>query len=425
MSRSSAAPRPRACGLDFGTSNSTLGVAAGGPPALLPLDHGSTTVPSAVFFGLDRPEPLIGRDAVTAYVDGVQGRFMRSLKSILGTALIDEKTQLFRRRVPFRDIVKSYVATLKARAEAQAGVALDRVVHGRPVHFVDGDPEGDARAEATLAAIAREAGFREVSFQYEPVAAAFEHERAVTRETIALIADIGGGTSDVTVVRLGPDRRGRDDRGADILANGGTRLGGTDYDRALTLAAVTPALGHGSAMKRGDIAVPSGPYFDLATWASVNRLYDKAVLPMLRQVRRDAREPAKLDRLVHLIEQRRGHSVLIEVERAKIALSDEDRARIALDWLEGGLALPATRAGLDGATAPLAERLQATVRDTLAAAGLGAADIDVVVFTGGTSLVPSVRAAVCGVVPDATVVDADRFGAVGLGLTIEAQRRYG
>jgi hypothetical chaperone protein len=416
----------RACGLDFGTSNSTLGVVTDAAPALLALDHGSTTVPSAVFFGLDHDHAfVIGRDAVTAYVDGVSGRFMRSLKSILGTALIDEKTHVFRRRITFQEIVRRYVEALKHRAEAQAGCVLDRVVHGRPVHFVDGDPAADARAEATLVEIARQAGFREVSFQFEPVAAAFEYERGIADETLALVADVGGGTSDFSVVRLGPARRDRDDRAADILASGGTRLGGTDYDRALALAAVMPALGFRSLMTRGDVEVPSGPYFDLAGWSTVNRLYDKKVVPELKLVRRDAKSPNLLDRLIHLIEMRRGHSVLIEVERCKIALSDTTDTSIPLDWLEPGLTPPATRPMLEQATVPLAERLKATVQGCIAAAGLAPQNIDAVFFTGGGSLVPSVRDAVRAVLPDAAVIDGDRFGAVGLGLTIEAKRRYG
>jgi hypothetical protein len=126
MKHSAKTPH-RACGLDFGTSNSTLGVATDGAPALLALDHGSTTVPSAVFFGLDRDHAfVIGRDAVAAYVDGVSGRFMRSLKSILGTGLIDEKTHVFRRRITFQEIVRRYVEALKHRAEATSSTGTRR-----------------------------------------------------------------------------------------------------------------------------------------------------------------------------------------------------------------------------------------------------------------------------------------------------------
>jgi hypothetical chaperone protein len=186
-----------------------------------------------------------------------------------------------------------------------------------------------------------------------------------------------------------------------------------------------PALGFRTLMTRGDVEVPSGPYFDLATWATVNRLYDKKVVPDLKLMRRDVQKPALIDRLIHLIELRRGHSVLIEVERGKIALSDARETSIPLDWLEAGLTPTATRPMLEQAAAPLAERLKATVHDCIAAAGLTPQNIDAVFFTGGGSLVPSVRDAVRSVLPDAAVIDGDRFGAVGLGLTIEAKRRYG
>lgn len=195
------------CGLDFGTSNSTLGVAGDGGPQLLPLEDDHLTIPSAIFFGAESAEAfLIGRQANSAYVDGAQGRLMRSLKSILGSQLIDEKTQIPRHRISFKEVITRYVAALKARVEHRVGHEITHVVHGRPVHFVDNDHDADRRAEQALAAIARAAGFKEVSFQYEPVAAAFDFERQTSRECLALIADIGGGTSDFTVVRLAGQR---------------------------------------------------------------------------------------------------------------------------------------------------------------------------------------------------------------------------
>ena len=228
-----------ACGLDFGTSNTTLGHDGAGGPALLPLEGAHVTVPSAIFFE-PRQEPSIGRAATAAYVAGKPGRLMRGLKSVLGTPLIEEATPVGRERLRLRDVIARYLATVKARAEAAAGVEFDRVVHGRPVHFVDGDPEGDRRAEETLKAIAHEVGFRDVAFQYEPIAAALDYERQVHGEEIALIADIGGGTSDFSIVRLSPERRRQADRSADILANDGVRIGGTDFDRYLSLKTVMP-----------------------------------------------------------------------------------------------------------------------------------------------------------------------------------------
>ncbi|MEA2829848.1 MAG: putative chaperone protein, partial [Bradyrhizobium sp.] len=222
------------CGLDFGTSNTTLGTIFGCEPVLTALEAGQSTIPSAIFYEVDGAV-LIGRKALEAYVAGVPGRLMRSLKSVLGTSLIDETTRVGRERASFRDVIAYYLAATKRRAEQALGRELRDVVHGRPVHFVDNAPDADRKAEQTLREIAREVGFDEVTFQFEPIAAALDYERQISSEEIALIADIGGGTSDFSIVRLGPERHGKVDRAADILANDGIRIGGTDFDRQLSL----------------------------------------------------------------------------------------------------------------------------------------------------------------------------------------------
>src|SRR4051812_49371006 len=176
-----------ACGLDFGTSNTTIGVTArGGAPHLVPLENGATTLPSAVFFDFDSATMAVGQAAIDAYVADGEGRFMRALKSVLGTALIDEETMLRSSRIGFRAVIAHFLGEIKRRAEAASGAALDTVVHGRPVRFVDGDEAADARAERALAEIAQSIGFRHVAFQFEPIAAAFEYERQIAREEIAL-----------------------------------------------------------------------------------------------------------------------------------------------------------------------------------------------------------------------------------------------
>src|SRR5262245_6287062 len=258
-----------ACGLDFGTSNSAIGVARdGAAPALAPLEDGRALMPSAVFFDYEtRGRVLFGSDAVAAYVGQTEGRLMRALKSILGSPLIDEKTSLGGRLVPLADVVGIFVRHLKVKAEAFAGTEITAVVHGRPVRFVDGDEAADARAQAVLDAIARQAGFRDVAFVYEPIAAAYHYEQTVQAEELVMIADIGGGTSDFSVVRIGPRRRDRADRADDVLATTGVRLGGTDFDTSLSLAAVMPLLGLGTRLVDKDLPMPNAPYHELATWA--------------------------------------------------------------------------------------------------------------------------------------------------------------
>jgi hypothetical chaperone protein len=412
------------CGLDFGTSNTTLGILDGGAPTLVALEAGETTIPSAVFYARDS-HPEIGRAAVGAYVEGVPGRLMRSLKSVLGSTLQEEPTQLGRRRVRFREIIGEYLGAVKERAEAACGHRLTAVVHGRPVHFVDDDDAGDRKAEEALGEIARGIGFRQVSFQFEPIAAALDYERSLDHEEVAMIADIGGGTSDFSIVRLGPERHHRPDRSEDILANDGVRIGGTDFDRQLSLKSVMPLLGYRSAMKRGDLEVPLGYFHDLATWATINRLYEPRVLREIRDVRREASHPALLDRLIRTIEAERGHTLAIAVERAKIALSEQPSTAIDLDWIEETLQAPLAREDLARHTGTLAERIRDRLADCRRQAGVPAERIDALFLTGGSTGLAHVRAALVEAAPSARVVEGDKFGSVGTGLAIEAQRRYG
>ena len=196
-----------------------------------------------------------------------------------------------------------------------------------------GGPSASSKSAAAAA------GFTDITFQFEPIAAALDYERSVTREEIALVADIGGGTSDFSVVRVSPQRRLAADRKGDILSWGGIHIGGTDFDRLLSLATLMPLLGFRSRMKTKQMEVPSWYYHDLSTWHRVNVLYDPKVLPDMRRVRRDAAEPDKLDRLLDVVRLRKGHELLGRVEDAKIALSAHDRAALALADVSKGLSL--------------------------------------------------------------------------------------
>jgi hypothetical chaperone protein len=412
------------CGLDFGTSNTTLGIIVDDAPVLAALEAGLTTIPSAIFYQRDGAV-LIGRRAVEAYVDGTPGRLMRRLKSVLGTALMEETTRLGGERTRFFDIIAYYLSAVKRRAEQATGRELRDVVHGRPVHFVDNSADADRRAEQTLREIARGIGFGEITFQFEPIAAALDYERQIASEEVALIADIGGGTSDFSIVRLGSRRHSGADRSADILANDGVRIGGTDFDQKLSLGVIMPLFGFGSAMKRPGLDVPSRYYHDLATWSNINRMYEPGVTAELRQVRHEAAEPSLLDRLLRVVEEQRGHTLAMEIEEAKIALSDRRTADIPLAWVAPGLSVAIGRQDLVSHTRQLADRIGARIKLCLAQAGLSAGDIDAVFLTGGSVRLAHVRKAIIKAVPSARIIEGDTFGAVGKGLTIEALRRYG
>ncbi|MFO1398245.1 MAG: Hsp70 family protein [Burkholderiales bacterium] len=414
-----------ACGLDFGTSNSALALPDGDSVRLVPLEGEATSMPSAIFFAIeDAHKVSYGRAAIREYLDGTPGRLMRSLKSILGTSLMHELAAVGERDYRYADIVTAYVRTLRQRAADAAGRDLDAVVLGRPIHFVDDDAAKDRAAQDTLAACARAAGFRHVEFQFEPIAAAFDYERTIAREELVLVVDVGGGTADFTVIRLGPSRRGTAARGEDILASGGVHVAGTDFDSRLNLAWVMPTLGYRSMGTKGRV-VPSLVYFDLSTWHRINLLYAPKFIGTLRELKAYFTDLHPYRRLVHVIEHRLGHELLGRTEAAKIELSHAAEARIDLAAIEDDLATTGSRSELVAILGDLLARLVAAGAATVEAAGLHAADIDTLYFTGGSSGMTALRDAFVHAYPDSRVVVGDLFGSVASGLGVEAARRFG
>ena len=321
-----------ACGVDFGTSNSTVGWVRPGHPVMLGLEDGKATLPSVVFFNADDDEVSYGRAALGEYLAGYEGRLMRSMKSLLGTSLIDGQTEVGGRALPFRMLLSQFIGELKRRAERAAGREFTSAVFGRPVHFIDDNQENDQLAQDTLAEVARSVGFKDIAFQFEPIAAAFDYESQIDREELVLIADIGGGTSDFSLVRLSPERAKKAERRDDILANGGVHIGGTDFDKYLSLSAIMPLLGYGSRL-RNNSEVPSSYFFNLATWHTINQVYTKKMWTQLSDLIRDSDEQEKLHRLQRLIDERAGHWLAMKAEEGKIALSSSAEVQLELDRL--------------------------------------------------------------------------------------------
>ena len=412
-----------ACGVDFGTSNSTMGWSRQGQPALLALEDGKLTLPSVVFFNADEDEFSYGRAALSTYLSGYEGRLMRSLKSLLGSGMIDGQTEVGGRALPFRALLTQFIGELKQRGERSAGRRFDSVVLGRPVHFVDDNAAADQLAQDTLEEIARAVGFKHIAFQYEPIAAAFDYESTITREELVLIADIGGGTSDFSLVRLSPERARQVERRDDILANGGVHIGGTDFDKYLSLASVMPLLGLGSQLSSNS-EVPSSYYFNLATWHTINQIYTRKAWQQLQDVYREVRERDKFARLLDLVEQRAGHWLALQVEAAKIGLSAEEAVTLELERLRPPGTLHLQRADFDASIDHLVLSVEQTVGGLLADAGVRAEDIDSVFFTGGSSGVHLLRRRIAALVPQAKQVEGDLFGSIGTGLALDAARKF-
>ncbi|MGE4241867.1 Hsp70 family protein [Ramlibacter sp.] len=424
------------CAIDFGTSNSAIAVAGeDGRMALVDVEAGQRTMPTAVFYLVeDRaahqdPLRLYGREALATYIEGHEGRLMRSMKSILGSSLAGQRTDVGSgHTVRYLDVVGDYLRHLKTLAERAAARPLEHAVLGRPVFFVDDDPVRDAQAQAALEAAARETGFAEVSFQYEPIAAALDYELSATREELVLVADIGGGTSDFSVVRVGPERRQRLDRKHDILANHGVHIAGTDFDRQVELTAILPSCGfRGPGPQRPGLPareVPSKVYFDLATWHLINTVYTAPRMHELRAMKSFFGDARQHVRLMKVVEEHLGHALLAQAEAAKIAVAEGGTTAIDLGRIESGLRSQLDEPqAVDALEADL-ERIVRAAQDTLRAAGVKPGDVDVLYFTGGsTGFLPLVRR-ISAALPAARAIHGDRHASVARGLGLHAQRLF-
>ena len=424
------------CAIDFGTSNSAIAVPdATAGMRLVELEPGYTTMPTAVFYFVegderDGPPRAFGRAAVAAYVDGLDGRLMRSMKSILGSSLIDQTTDVGGGRgVKYLDIVAGYLRHLKRRAEGQAGAPIARAVLGRPVFFVDDDPARDAQAQAALESAARAVGFTEIRFQYEPIAAAFDHERTIDHEETVLVADIGGGTSDFSVVRVGPKRAKRLDRRSDILANHGVHIAGTDFDRRVELTAILPEFGYGaygpSIAGAPAREVPSGVYFDLATWHLINTVYSPQRVAELRSMRGFYADPKHHQRLMVVVDERLGHELAARAEAAKIAVAEGGATRIDLGHVENRFGVDFAEPQAVAAIEADIERIVATAQETARLAGLASDRIDALYFTGGSTGLRLLAQRIAAAFPAARAVRGDRFASVASGLALHARRSFG
>jgi len=427
------------CGLDFGTSNSTVAVLKNDQPTMVPLEqdstgHWQTTLPSALFFGFEDDQVDVGRRAISRYTAGEPGRLLRSMKSLLGGSFMSDKTQVKNRQYSFDEIISFFISSLKTKVQDNEGVngqPLESVVMGRPVFFNDADKALDQAAEDHLGDIAKLAGFNEVSFQFEPIAAAMDYERQVKKEELALIIDIGGGTSDFTLIKLSPERHGKHDRQQDFLANHGVHIGGTDFDRQLSVNGVMPAFGMGMPLTDKDgLKMPGATYFDLATWHKIHMLYDKQVSMELKNIRPVVSDKTKIDRLLELLVLRRGHQLASLIEKAKIALSTVPETIVDLESLfvdSNKVTINncvLSQSQLEDSLHRDVEKIFDALQETLTQAGLTHQSIDTVFTTGGSTALPMIQSCIDVAFPDARQLAGDLYNSVGTGLLMEAQLRY-
>ena len=348
---------------------------------------------------------------------------MRALKSALGLPLMTEARLIGGRRRTLGDITAAFLAELRERAEAATGMSLRRVLSGRPVHFHTNDPAKDAQAEADLRACYLAAGFEEIAFMAEPEAAALASHRPGPDEALGLVVDIGGGTSDFSVFRSKAE-------GLEVIASHGIRLGGTDFDHAVSMAHAMPLLGLGGQLRRVMgaelLPVPRAPYVDLSTWARIPFLYTQDTRRLAADMARMAVDRAAMARFQAVIEDETGHDLAFAVERGKIAANRPDGVgHILMDEVEPGLSALVTAASLDDALATYRGGLRQAMTDTIALAGVAPARIAEVILVGGSSLMQFVTADIAALLPQARLRTAEVFTAVvdGLARAAAAQDR--
>jgi hypothetical chaperone protein len=413
------------CGLDFGTSNSTLGVFDGNKPKLIPLEEGGgSAIRSAIFLNYHQKVMKFGKVAVNEYLSHEEGRLLMSIKSVLGSSLMEEKTNVFGEMMPFSEILGCFIKHIKDKGEKYIGKEIDSVVIGRPVHFDDGNSDNDKKAECTLEQIAKSQGFKNVLFQYEPIAAANTYRHSNPIGSLALIVDIGGGTSDFTILKIGKNSNTSSE---DILASAGIHIGGTDIDRLVSLRKVMPLLGMGGEMRSSTgqiISLPVSIYHDLSTWHKINQLYSYQAVQRVRDTMRFSVETEKTSRLLTVLSNREGHEILESCEQHKIKLSDYSDVIMNLDFIEKQLSTSISQLELAEIINAEVKKIIGTILDMINSCSIDKNKIDVVFFTGGTSKLQYIREKILELLPNAKPIDGDVFGSVGLGLTYEAHDKF-
>ncbi len=409
-------------GLDFGTTNSAVAFPApGGEVTLAPLDGGGT-YRSVLYFdpeerGRDRrPLAYGGREAIDRFHDGEGGRLLQSLKSHLASRVFSA-TSIFGARYTLEQLVSELVRLLLEKADGRGGV---RAVVGRPVHFVadESDAESDAHAENRLRAALSSAGLEEVVFELEPVAAAWRYERRLDHDELVLIADFGGGTTDLCLVRVGPSRRGAGKER--VVGTSGVGLAGDAFDQRVLERVVAPHLGLGSQYRvfDGMTDVPLWLFRHLSRWHLLSFLKSQKTERLLAEIRQGAEDPVAIERLQLLVEEDLGLGLHRAVEGTKVALSSSDVTRLRFAPLE--LDVQVTRQDFEAWIEPEVALMGEAVDRLLARTGASADVVDRVFLTGGTSLVPLVRAEFARRFGSDKLVGGEELTTVASGLALRA-----
>ena len=443
-------------GFDYGTANCSIAVMQDGAPRMLMMENGSTLLPSmlsaptresvsewlyrhhqvpasgdetqallrrAINYNRDEDIDVLsnsvqfGLASLKQYItDPEEVYFVKSPKSFLGAnGLKPQQVAVF------EDLVCSMMLHIRQQAQSQLQDNLDQAVIGRPINFQGlGGDEANAQAVGILERAAKRAGFREVVFQYEPVAAGLDFEATLSEEKRVLVVDIGGGTTDCSVLLMGPQWRTRHDREQSLLGHSGCRVGGNDLDIALAFKSLMPLLGMGGETEKG-IALPILPWWNAVAINDVpaqTDFYSAANGRLLRDLARDARDAEKVSLLYKVWQQRLSYRLVRSAEESKIALSENAQINTALPFISDALA---TAISQDGLEAALNQPLTRILEQVQLALENSSEKPDVIYLTGGSARSPLIKKALAEQLPGIPIAGGDDFGSVTAGLARWAQ----
>jgi len=426
-----------AIGIDFGTTNSSLALATGDSVQLVnfPSGGGSTESFRSVLY-LEQHKKAerrhiqswTGPAAIERYLEAEhKGRLIQSLKSYLSSRLLTG-TEVLGRHYTLEDLISRMLCDLRLHAERQFGIPVREAMVGRPVRFAGAEKEeDDAYASSRLRHAFELAGYEKVEFELEPVAAAYAYESTLDHDELIMIGDFGGGTSDFSLLHVGPGVRRRGRRTSDLLGNAGVGLAGDAFDARIVRKLVSPVLGSDSMARSGKKILPALPawiYANLERWHYLSFLRTNSVMELLRSTRARALEPEKIEALITLVDEDLGYQLHQAVQRLKFELSRSERAEFC--FREGGLDLrvAVARAEFEGWIADELNKLEQCVDGLLDSSGVDPKTVDRVFLTGGTSFVPAVRRIFEARFGRERVRTGNEFTSVASGLALRAEEAW-
>lgn len=405
------------CGLDFGTSNSAVALPSG---EVLRIDPGALNPAlfrTVLFFPEDTAEVLAGQEAIARYEEDNAGRFIQSMKTWLPASSFT-RTQLRNRTLSLEELIAVFLRRVRTVASDVFGSELDAVVLGRPARFSP-DPKQDAFAEDRLRKAAGLAGFEHVRFLIEPIAAALAYEASLKKDEVVLVADFGAGTTDLTLMHLGPSRRGAGDRRADVVASSGVYVGGDRFDAAIMKHKLFPHFGHGSTylptLGAKRMEMPTYVSSRLLSWNEMSLIREKKTRELIDLMLKSSDRKPAIEALHDLVMYNLGFRLYRAIEAAKVTLSTKKTARIDFDEERIHVHETITRDEFETASAHLIEELEACADELLTRVPAGL-HIDSVFLTGGSSHVPAVRRLFAKKFGEERLRTADAFTSVVEGL---------